>query len=187
MGDSLRLNPKRDKPTVDPSSYIDPSAVLIGPVTIGKNCYIGPNVVVRADEADPGSGKVAPVLIGDEVNLQDGVIIHALAGTTVSIGSHTSLAHGCVIHGPCSIEEHCFVGFRAVVFKSTVGSGSMIKHGAIVEGVDIPSGKVVPTGAVITSVDDLQKLKDIGHAEQEFMEEVVHTNVQLAEGYAKLK
>ena len=183
MEGSLRANPKGERPTVNPSSYIDPSAVIIGPVTIGKNCYIGPNVVVRADEKDSSSGEVAPIVIGDKVNLQDGVIIHALAGTKVSIGSCTSLAHGCVVHGPCFIGDHCFVGFRAVVFKSTVGSGSMIKHGAIVEGIDTPPGKLVPTGSVMTSTEDLKKLRHVGHEEQEFMEEVVHTNVKLAEGY----
>lgn len=183
MSENLRANPKGDKPTVDPSSYVDPSAVIIGPVTIGKNCYIGPQTVIRADEVDEKTGQVAPVIIGDNVNIQDGVIIHALAGTSVEVGANTSLAHGCVVHGPCKIEEGSFIGFRAVVFKTVIGSGSMVKHGAIVEGINIPPGKLVPTGSVITSEADLGKLKEVGHAEKEFMEEVVKTNMELAHGY----
>ncbi|SHH03921.1 Carbonic anhydrase or acetyltransferase, isoleucine patch superfamily [Thermosyntropha lipolytica DSM 11003] len=185
MSENLRLNPQGDKPVIDPSSYVDPTAVIIGPVTIGKNCYIGPHTVIRADEVDEKTGKVAPVIIGDNVNLQDGVIIHALAGTSVEVGSNTSLAHGCVVHGPCKIEAGCFIGFRAVVFKTVIGSGSMVKHGAIVEGVNIPSGKLVPTGEIITSEDHLVKLKEVGQAEKEFMQEVVHVNMELAHGYKK--
>lgn len=113
MSECFRKNPVADLPQVDPLSYVDPCVGVIGPVTIGKNCYIGPNVVVRADEVDAGTGKVAPVTIGDGVNLQDGVIIHALAGCEVVIGSHSSLAHGCIAHGPCVLEEGCFVGFNS--------------------------------------------------------------------------
>ncbi len=183
---SLRKNPMSDMPEVDPSAYVDPTAVIIGPVVVGKNCYIGPNAVVRADEVDAASGKVAPVIIGSCVNLQDGVIIHALAGCEVKVGDHCSLAHGCIVHGPCVVEEHSFVGFNAVVFKTTIGKGSMVKHGAVVEGIDIPSGKVVPTGAVITKPDDLKLLVDVTHDNIEFMEEVAHTNVELAHGYKKV-
>jgi carbonic anhydrase/acetyltransferase-like protein (isoleucine patch superfamily) len=186
MSESLRKNPVGDMSQVDPSAYVDPTAVVIGPVVIGENCYIGPNAVVRADEVAADTGKVAPVIIGDGVNLQDGVIIHALAGCEVVIGSHSSLAHGCIVHGPCVLEEGCFVGFNAVVFKATVGKGSMVKHGAIVEGIDIPAGKVVPTGTVIAKPEDLNLLVDINHDQQEFMEEVAHTNVELAEGYKKI-
>lgn len=185
MSENLRLNPEGDKPVIDSSSYVDSSAVIIGPVTIGKNCYIGPQTVIRADEVDEKTGRVAPVIIGDNVNVQDGVIIHALAGTSVEVGSNTSLAHGCIVHGSCKIEEGCFIGFRAVVFKTVIGSGSMVKHGAIVEGVDIPAGKLVPTGEIITSEADLNKLKDVGQAEKKFMEEVVHTNIGLSQGYKK--
>ncbi|MGE5396135.1 MAG: hypothetical protein ACM3MK_01220 [Chitinophagales bacterium] len=186
MNSSLRKNPVGDQPQVDPSSYVDPTAVIIGPVRIGKNCYIGPTVVVRADEVNPENGKVAPVIIGDGVNLQDGVIIHALAGCEVVVGNHCSLAHGSIVHGPCTVEDGSFVGFGALVFKARVGKGSMVKHGAIVEGVDIPAGKVVPTGSVITTIDDLNLLVEINHDNKEFMEEVVHTNIGLASGYKEV-
>ncbi|MBO8158972.1 MAG: hypothetical protein H0Z36_05375 [Thermosyntropha sp.] len=182
----MRLNPFKDQPTIDPSSYVDPSAVIIGAVTIGKNCYIGPHTVIRADEVDEKTGKVALIIIGDNVNVQDGVIIHALAGTKVEVGPNSSLAHGCIVHGPCTIAENCFIGFRAIVFKTSIGKGSMVKHGAIVEGIDIPTHKLVPTGAIITNQDDLFKLKEVGQLEKNFMEEVVNTNIRLTKGYKEI-
>ena len=76
---SVRLNPQGDWPQVDTNAYIDLTAQLIGSVHIGSRVYIGPNAVVRADEVDD-EGEVKPIEIGSECNVQDGVIIHALAG-----------------------------------------------------------------------------------------------------------
>ena len=36
-------------PVIDPSSYVHPQATVIGHVTIGKNCYVGPGAVLRGD------------------------------------------------------------------------------------------------------------------------------------------
>lgn len=49
----FRWNPQGDYPQVDKSAYIDPTAVIVGKVNIGKNVFVGPTAVIRADE--PGS------------------------------------------------------------------------------------------------------------------------------------
>ena len=108
---SLRLNHMGDWPQVDPSAYIDPTAQLIGKVRIGPRVYVGPNAVIRADEAD-SSLRVSPIEIGSECNVQDGVIIHALSGSKVMVGRRSSLGHGCIVHGPCTLGKRCFIGFR---------------------------------------------------------------------------
>ena len=111
----IRPNPFGDWPEVPPTAYIDPTAQVIGHVKIGQYVFVGPNAVIRADEQDD-SGHVCPIIVEDECNVQDGVIIHALAGTEVTIGQRTSLAHGAIVHGPCRIDEDSFIGFGAVVF-----------------------------------------------------------------------
>ena len=84
----------------DPSAYVDPTAQLIGNVRVGENVFVGPNAVIRADE--PGTnGKVQPIMIEAESNIQDGVLIHSMGGASVRIGPKASIAHGVVIHGPC--------------------------------------------------------------------------------------
>jgi len=60
---SLRPNPNGDWPKVDSTAYIDPTAQIIGKVHIGTKVFVGPNAVIRADEAD-SSLEVAPIEIG---------------------------------------------------------------------------------------------------------------------------
>ena len=85
----VRPNPNGDRPEIDPTAFVDPSAQIIGNVRIGPNVYIGPQAVIRADEADT-EGKVHPIVIKVESNIQDGVIIHARGGTSVKIEKHLS-------------------------------------------------------------------------------------------------
>ncbi|MDP2830648.1 MAG: carbonate dehydratase, partial [Candidatus Omnitrophota bacterium] len=61
----IRRNPQGDYPKIDKTSYIDPTAVIIGKVKIGKNVFIAPGAVIRADEAK------SSVIIGDSSNIQD--------------------------------------------------------------------------------------------------------------------
>ncbi len=58
-------------PVVDASAFIHPLAAVIGNVTVGKRVMISPFASVRGDEGQP-------LFIGDDSNVQDGVIIHAL-------------------------------------------------------------------------------------------------------------
>ena len=181
--ESLRLNPEGDRPLVDPTAYVDPTAQLIGNVRIGPRVYIGPNAVIRADEAD-SSMKVAPIEIGPECNIQDGVIIHALRGAKVVVGRRSSLAHGCIVHGPCSLGERCFVGFRATVFDAAVADGVFISTGAIVQTVELAAHSLIPPGAAVCCQEDVTRLVSAASEEDlAFAERVAAANLVLADGY----
>jgi carbonic anhydrase/acetyltransferase-like protein (isoleucine patch superfamily) len=158
-----------DKPVVHPTATIHPSAVVIGNVQIGEKVFVGPNAVIRADEPCP-EGKVEAIVIESEVNIQDGVIIHALGGSPVHIGNGVSLAHGAVIHGPCHVGNNCFVGFKSVVFNARIG-----------EGVDIPDRTHVPSMAGVLTETDVHALKPVTAELFAFAEKVRKTNVFLAE------
>lgn len=171
----IRPNPNGDWPRIDSTAYIDPKAQVIGNVHIGAHVYIGPNVVVRADETD-SRGDVMPIEIASECNIQDGVIIHALGGTQVTIGQRTSLAHGCIIHGPCNLGQGCFIGFRAVIYNTTLG-----------DGVFIGTSAVVPASAAVLSREDVTRLVSAtSRADCEFMERIATANIALAQGYIRL-
>lgn len=180
----IHPNPSGDLPQVDPLAYVDPTAQIIGKVRIGPRVFVGPNAVIRADEPDK-SGCVAPIEIGFECNVQDGVIVHALAGAWVTIRPQTSLSHGCVVHGPCVVGNRCFVGFRAVVFDAELAEGVFVGPGAVVCHVQLPAHALVPAGTAIQSPEHAAKLASTGSVERAFMEEVVAMNVRLAEGYAQ--
>lgn len=100
----IRCNPEGFYPKIHTSAYIDATAIVIGNVRIGKNVFVAPGAVIRADEPE------SFISVGDNCNVQDRVIIHALGNGSVIIGENTSLAHGCIVHGPCRIEKDCFKG-----------------------------------------------------------------------------
>ena len=181
---SIRPNPRGDWPAIHLSAYVDATAQVIGRVEIGPRVFLGPGAVIRADELDK-DGEVKPIVLAAECNVQDGVIIHALAGTEVTIGQRTSLSHGAIVHGPCGIGEGCFVGFGAVVFRARLGSGVFVGSRSVVENVKIPSDTFIPALTVI-SQDQVSRLRKTEPNDRSFMAGVVRANLALAEGYLGL-
>lgn len=178
---SFESNIAGDVPQVDETAYVHPSALVIGNIRIGAKVYVGPCAVIRADEPGP-DGKVVPITIGAEANVQDGVILHALGGTGVSIGPGTSIAHGAVVHGPCRIGRGSFVGFNSVIFNATLGARVVVMHSALVEGVSVPDGLRVPSMAAVCCDDDVCILRAVSLEESAFAARVHLTNTCLANG-----
>ena len=152
---------------------------LIGKVLVKEKKFIGPKAVIRADEPGP-DGAVEPIVISDDANVQDGVVIHALGGTAVTIGPASSIAHAVVIHGPCEIGTNCFVAFNSVVFNAVLGDGVVVMHHAVVEGVTISSRLFVPSATAICSQQDVQRLEPAPLEVEAFARKVAQTNVSLA-------
>ena len=181
----LKSNPKTSwnsterMPTVSASAYVDDSAILIGDVRVGEKVFVAPGVSLRADEA-------YPIIIGDECNIQDGVVFHGLQGSSIEIGKRVSIAHGAVVHGPMKMGNDCFVGFNAVVHASTLGEKCFVAHGAVVIGVKLADGKFVPPATLIDTQDKADTLGEIPDSLKHFNEEVIKVNKEFAEAY-KLK
>ena len=176
----IHTNHAGQAPKVDQTAYIHPSAVVIGNVQIGEKVFVGPNAVIRADEPC-AEGKVEAIVIESEANIQDGVIIHALGGSPVRIAKGASLAHGAVVHGPCDVGEGCFIGFRSVVFKASLGRGVVVQHLALVEDVTIPEGLHVPSMSAVLTEEDVRRLSPASPELAAFAEKVRRTNIFLAE------
>ncbi len=176
----LCQNPHRKNPVISESACISETAVIVGDVTIGDNVYVAHNAVIRADE--PGSS----VNIGNNCNVQDNVIIHGLSNSQVIIEDNTSLAHGCIVHGPCRIGKGCFVGFGAVVFDCNIEDDVVILHNATVRGVDVSAEKVIYDGQVIVAQKDVECLECITPELATFKGNVVNVNIDLVCGYKDL-
>ena len=184
------------RPQIDVTAFIHPNAVVIGEVTIGRWVFVGPMASIRGDEG-------VPFFIGDESNVQDGVVLHGLetfegdcelaANLRVSqgqkysiyIGQRISLAHQSQVHGPAVIMNDTFIGMQSLVFKSVVQSNCVVEPAAKIIGVKIPSGRYVSAAAVINSQKQADSLPEITsqYEYHSLNQTVVKVNVQLAKGY----
>jgi len=141
--------PLNDKtPIIGNDCFIAENATIVGDVTIGNGCSIWFSAVLRGD--------VHYIKVGDNVNIQDGAIIHATyQKSPTNIGNNVSIAHGAIIHG-CTIHDYVLIGMNAVVLDNAViESNSIIAAGAVVT-----KGTVVPSGTVWGG-SPAKKIKDI--------------------------
>ncbi|WMT42705.1 gamma carbonic anhydrase family protein [Paenibacillus sp. D2_2] len=113
------------RPNLDPSVFVAEGAKVIGELTVGKDSTIWYNAVLRGD--------LAPIIIGERCNIQDGVIGHVNTAQPLIVQSEVSVGHGAIIHG------------------ATIGQGTLIGMGAIVlNGADIGEYALVGAGSLVT-------------------------------------
>lgn len=181
----IRRNPMGDRPLVPESAFVDPTAIICGKVVLGEQVFVGPYAVIRADETD-AQGRIEEVVIGTGSNIQDGVVIHSRAGAAVRIGEFTSIAHRAIVHGPCLIGDHVFIGFNAVAFNCRIGARCVIRHNAVVENCHLPDGFHVPSTASIHADADLSLIPRVDPDVASFSESVALSNLDLVKGYKRI-
>jgi len=116
--------------------FIAPNATIVGDVVMGDQCSVWFNAVVRGD--------VNSIILGNKVNIQDGVVIHCTFEKTKTIlGNNVSVGHLAILHG-CRIDDNVLVGMGAIVMDNVqVGSNSIIAAGAVVlENTIIEPGSI---------------------------------------------
>lgn len=126
-------------PSVDPTAWVAPGAVVAGRVTIGAQSSVWYTCVLRAE--------FEPITVGARSNLQDGTVVHTDPGFPCTVGDGVSVGHRVVLHG-CTVEDDVLVGMGAVVMNGArIGSGSIIAAGAVVT-----QGTVVPPNSLVAGV-----------------------------------
>lgn len=136
-------------PQFGKNCFLADNCTVVGEVTMGDNCTVWFNAVVRGD--------VHSITIGNNTNVQDGAIIHCTyqKAKTV-IGNNVSIAHNAIAHG-CTIEDNVLIGMGAIVMDDAViGAGSVIAAGAVV----LPGTKVEPRS--IYAGTPAKKIKEVG-------------------------
>jgi gamma-carbonic anhydrase len=116
--------------------FLADNATITGDVVIGDDCSIWFSAVVRGD--------VHSIRIGNNVNIQDGAIIHCTyQKAPVTIGNNVSIAHRAIIHG-CTIYDNVLIGMGAIIMDGAViNSNSIVAAGAVVtEGTIVESGTI---------------------------------------------
>ena len=137
-------------PQFGKNCFLADNCTVVGEVTMGDNCTVWFNAVVRGD--------VHSITIGNNTNIQDGAIIHCTyqKAKTV-IGSNVSIAHNAIVHG-CTVEDNVLIGMGAIIMDDAViGTGSVIAAGAVV----LPGTKVEP-GSIYAGTP-AKRVKDVGH------------------------
>ena len=145
------------KPLWGKDCFFADTATVIGDVTIGDFCSIWFNTVIRGD--------VNKIRIGNNVNIQDGSVVHATyKKTSTLIGSHVSIGHNAIIHG-CTIDDFVLVGMGSIVMDNSkissntiIAAGSVIIENTLVEPNSIYGG--VPAKK-IKNIDESKSKKEI--------------------------
>ena len=139
------------RPRVDPSAYVHPSAVVIGDVTIGARCYIGPHASLRGD--------FGAIVVEEGSNVQDGCVLHVGIGDTCRLGVNSHVGHGAIVHG-ATLEPDTMIGMNAVVMDgATIGATTIVAACAFVKaGYDVPRGVLLAgvPGRVVRRLSDAE-------------------------------
>lgn len=184
-------------PDIDDSAFIHPLAAVIGNVIIGKKVMVSPFASVRGDEGQP-------LFVGDESNIQDGVVIHSIETDkqteknlmeaeegqyAVYVGRGVSLAHQSQVHGPAFVGDGSFVGMQSLILKTRIGINCVVEPGCTLMSVEVKDNRYVPAGSLIKSQADADNLPVItdGYVFKSLNSDVVKVNMALAAGYKKMK
>ncbi len=126
-------------PAIGRRVLIDPSAVVLGDVTLGDDVSVWPQVSIRGD--------MHTITVGARTSVQDSCVLHITHagpfnpdGWPLHIGCDVTIGHGAILHG-------CRVGDRVLV-----GMGATVMDGAVIEDdVVIAAGALVTPGKRLRS------------------------------------
>ena len=120
------------KPVIKKTSFVHPTASVIGNVIIGNHVYVGPGAVIRGDWGE--------VIIEDGCNIQETCVIHMFPGTKVWLKENAHIGHGAIIHG-ATIGTNCLIGMNAVLMDDAV-----VEDNSIIGALSfVPTNTTIPT------------------------------------------
>lgn len=152
--------------------FLAENATIIGDVTMGDDCSIWYNAVLRGD--------VNTITIGNKVNIQDGAVLHTLyQKSTIEIGDNVSIGHNVTIHG-AKLESNTLIGMGATILDNAViGSNSIIAANSLVL-----TGTKVEPNSIYAGVP-AKKVKDIEPEQTKEMIEKIANNYLMYSSWYK--
>ena len=114
-------------PKIGKDCYLADNATVVGDVTMGDECSVWFNAVLRGD--------VNTITIGDRINIQDGSVLHTLyEKSTIEIGNDVSIGHNVTIHG-AKVHDFALIGMGSILLDhAEVGEGAIVAAGSVVTG-----------------------------------------------------
>ena len=138
------------EPIIGEDCFIAENATIVGEVSMGKQCSVWFNAVLRGD--------VHFIKMGNKVNVQDGAVVHCTyLKSPTTIGNNVSIGHNAIVHG-CTIHDNVLVGMGSIVMDDcVVESNSIIAAGAVVtKNTHVESGSIY-AGVPAKKVKDISK------------------------------
>ena len=118
------------------NNYVSSNATVVGNVVLGKRANVWWNVVIRGDNDR--------ITIGENVNIQDGSVLHTDEGVPLLLEKDVSVGHMAMLHG-CTVKEGSLIGIKAVVLnRAVIGRECLIGANSL-----IPEGKVIPDRSLV--------------------------------------
>jgi|TARA_Y100000310_G_C20644750_1_gene795937 carbonic anhydrase/acetyltransferase-like protein (isoleucine patch superfamily) len=153
--------------------FIADNATIIGSVILENNSSVWFNAVIRGDND--------VITVGENSNVQDGAVLHADAGSPLTIGNNVTIGHQAMLHG-CSIGDGSLIGIQAVILEGArIGKRCLIAANALIpEGREIPDDSLVigSPGKVVREVTD-EQLADMQSRNLEYVEKIQRYRVEL--------
>jgi len=159
-------------PVFGNNCFFAETSVIIGDVVLGDNCSIWYNAVLRGD--------VNSIRVGNNVNIQDGSVLHTLyQKSVIEIGNNVSIGHNVVLHG-CKIEDNCLIGIGAIILDNAViGKNSIIAAGALIK-----DGTIVEPNSLYAGIPAV-RIKDVTEKQAKEMIEKIANNYSMYASWYK--
>lgn len=125
-----------NNPKIPDSCWLAENSTIVGEVEMGENCSVWFNAVIRGD--------VNSITMGDNVNIQDGAVIHCTYEKTKTVlGNNVSVGHNALVHG-CTVGDNVLIGMGSIVMDNCViEENCIIAAGAVLlEGTKVESGSI---------------------------------------------
>ena len=157
------------KPLWGRDCFFADNATLIGDIVIGDFCSIWFNTVIRGD--------VNKIRIGNNVNIQDGSVVHAtFKKSSTSIGNHVSIGHNSTIHG-CIIEDYVLIGMGSIVMDdSKISSNTIIAAGSVITENTFVEPNSVYGGVPAKKIKDIEQSKSKKEIERIAKNYIIYSN-----------
>jgi len=158
-------------PQIGKNCFLAENATIVGDVEIGDNCSIWFNAVLRGD--------VNPIRIGNNVNIQDGAVLHTLyQKSVVEIGDYVSIGHNVIIHG-AKVNNYALIGMGATLLDyAEVGEGAIVAAGSVVL-----ANTIIPPNTIWAGVP-AKYVKDVDPAQaKEINQKIAHNYEMYASWY----
>jgi carbonic anhydrase/acetyltransferase-like protein (isoleucine patch superfamily) len=130
---------REQRPCIDPSAFVAPTAVIAGDVVIGPGCHVGFGAVLVAEGA--------PIRLGASVIVREHALLRSTSSHPLHVGNHVLIGPGARLYG-CTIEDEVFLATGVTIFHGArVGAGAEVRVNGVVQiSTELPAGQTVPIG-----------------------------------------